>query len=893
MPKNRSTTPKTRSASSGQRNSTSSSSPAKRTKKVRQIGTSSYITGGIFALLGLFLGIGYINSDGAFIRLLCNLFKGLLGFGYYVMPPAFLLAACILAFSKKRSAIFRTVCVFLLPVFVGTVFQLIKGIDLSSTTGKINYLWEMGKELKGGGIISGSFSALLKYLLGNIGAWVVTAILSLADLVLALGIPLISIFKPKPKTRKQQKEREQFYEDVKEEIIYGDKEKQQKKREESQPKIEVIQPTPETAVKPELVKKPESMKKTDPNEAIRQQIDIPIDPPRREKKTVNLPGFFNKHSNVKRPDEFLSGEDKKVTEAAIAEVLNNEPTPEFPINDDGQLSIPATGPKASSAAVPSPLSDTEGSPEEAFEDEVEMTAAAASKNEYVFPPIELLSEAPSGQNGDSQDEVRINTIRLENVLKSFGINTEISNVVRGPSVTRYEMELEVGVKLNKLTSLSDDIALALGATGVRISAIPNRISTVGIEVPNRNIRTVYLREIIDSAVFRDSESKLTFAIGKNISGEAIVGNIARLPHLLVAGTTGSGKSVCLNSMILSILYKAKPEEVKFIMIDPKMVEFKVYNGIPHLLVPVVTEAKKASGALQWAVTEMMKRYRLFSETGARDLTSYNAQVVKDGDGEIIPQIVVVIDELADLMLIAAKEVEESICRIAQMGRAAGVHLVIATQSPRADVITGLMKANIPSRIAFKVASALESRIILDSGGNADKLVGNGDMLFAPIGTSRPDRIQGAWVTDDERESIVEFVKKSGNAEYSEEIINEMNRAAEDKKAQSQSSTDKPPEDSDMDVMFSQAVDVVLDMGQASVSMLQRRLKLGYSRAARLVDQMEEKGIVGPFEGSKPRQVLITKQQWQEMQFIQGTAPITPVTRDSGQTMESADDLFEE
>ena len=435
--------------------------------------------------------------------------------------------------------------------------------------------------------------------------------------------------------------------------------------------------------------------------------------------------------------------------------------------------------------------------------------------------------------------------------------------------------MEAGVKLNRLTSLADDIALSLGASGVRIGAMQNKISTVGIEVPNKLVSKVQLRDIIDTPDFRNAPSKLAFAIGKNIGGEAIVGDISKLPHMLVAGTTGSGKSVCLNSLILSILYKSAPNEVKLILIDPKMVEFRVYNGIPHLLVPVVTDVKKAAGALQWAVVEMMKRYRTFSEANARDLESYNKLMAKSEEGAPIPQVVVVIDELADLMLTAAKEVEESICRVAQMGRAAGVHLIIATQSPRADVITGLMKANIPSRIALKVSSALESRIILDAGGNADKLVGNGDMLYAPIGSNKPIRIQGTWVSDTERENVVDFVKKSGSADYSEEVIHQIDKAAEEKESGGKKDATEDNA-ADFDELLPQAVEIILETGQASVSMLQRRLKLGYARAARIVDQMEQMKIVGPFEGAKPRQMLVTRTQWREMQLIHGTAPIESI-----------------
>ena len=459
--------------------------------------------------------------------------------------------------------------------------------------------------------------------------------------------------------------------------------------------------------------------------------------------------------------------------------------------------------------------------------------------------------------------------------QSFGIEAHIINVTRGPSVTRYELELQRGVKLSKVTNLADDIALALGASGVRIAAIPDKISVVGIEVPNRIVSVVMAREVIDSPEFAKHKSKVSFAVGKDIGGNRIIGDIGKLPHLLIAGTTGSGKSVCMNSLIISLLYKAKPEEVKLIMIDPKMVELGIYNGIPHLLIPVVTDPKKAAGSLQWAVTEMMRRYRMMADAGVRDLESYNKQARMSADDEFepMPQIVVVIDELADLMLVAAKEVEESICRIAQMGRASGIHLVIATQRPSADVITGLMKANIPSRIAFAVASAMESRIILDTAG-AEKLVGKGDMLYAPLGQGKPKRVQGCFITDNEVQDVVTFIKDSSEAEYSDSVMAEIDKkAAESGKSGSGSSgsTAAETESSDGDEMLPAAVDVILETGQASVSMLQRRLKLGYARAARIMDEMEERGLVGPFEGSKPRQLLITREQWQA---IKDGAPIS-------------------
>ena len=409
---------------------------------------------------------------------------------------------------------------------------------------------------------------------------------------------------------------------------------------------------------------------------------------------------------------------------------------------------------------------------------------------------------------------------------------------------------------------------------MRIAPVPNKISAVGIEVPNRTVTAVRIRDVIESREFLQHPSPVAFAVGKDIGGSNIVGNIAKLPHVLIAGTTGSGKSVCTNSLIVSMLYKSTPDEVRFIMVDPKMVELAPYNGIPHLLIPVVTDPKKAAGALQWAVFEMMKRYKMFSEKGVKDLAGYNALSETDEDVKKLPTVVVVIDELADLMLVAAKEVEESICRVAQMGRAAGMHLVIATQRPSADVITGLMKANIPSRIAFAVASAMESRIILDTTG-AEKLVGKGDMLYFPLGDTKPTRVQGCFITPEEIDRVVKFVKdEAGEARYDQDVIEKIQQAVDAKadKAAKGASADASGDGDEADELLSAAVEVVLETGQASVSMLQRRLKLGYSRAARLVDQMEERGYVGPFEGSKPRQLLITREKWQELQMAKGIPP---------------------
>lgn len=486
------------------------------------------------------------------------------------------------------------------------------------------------------------------------------------------------------------------------------------------------------------------------------------------------------------------------------------------------------------------------------------------KNEgsYVFPPINLLSEVKNKDITSINKELEMTAKKLVDTLRSFGVETRILDISRGPAVTRYELQPSAGVKISKITNLSDDIALNLATAGVRIEApIPNK-SAVGIEVPNKQISVVGAKEIIESPAFNDGKSKLTIALGKDIAGEATVFDISKMPHGLIAGATGSGKSVCINSIILSILYKASPEDVKLLLIDPKVVELGIYNGIPHLLVPVVTDPRKASGALGWAVTEMENRYKKFAEYDVRNIAGYNKLAEKNDEITKMPHIVIIIDELADLMMTAPNEVEDAICRIAQKARAAGMHLIVATQRPSVDVVTGLIKANIPTRIAFAVSSQIDSRTILDVGG-AEKLLGRGDMLFYPVGAVKPHRVQGCFVSDEDVEKVVEFVKSDHSNEYSEDIMNEIERqAAKEKGAKSGLPEDNEEE---RDVMLEQAIEVVVEAGQASTSLLQRKLKLGYARAARIIDQMEARGVVGPYAGSKPREVLLTKAQLMEKQ----------------------------
>ncbi|MDE5576448.1 MAG: DNA translocase FtsK [Oscillospiraceae bacterium] len=485
---------------------------------------------------------------------------------------------------------------------------------------------------------------------------------------------------------------------------------------------------------------------------------------------------------------------------------------------------------------------------------------------YQFPPITLLKNVDNSLNAaEAEAEMKTNADTLVDTLKSFGVQTRIVDIHRGPTVTRYELQPSAGVKISKITGLSDDIALNLAAAGVRIEApIPGK-AAVGVEVPNRVKDIVTIREMIESPEFAANKSKLSFVVGKNIDGDIMIGDIAKMPHLIIAGTTGSGKSVCTNSIIMSILYNASPDEVRLVLIDPKMVEFKVYDGIPHLLIPVVTDPRKAAGALSWAVQEMLKRYKLFADYNVRDHGGYNEMAAETEGVEPLPKIVIVIDELADLMMAAANEVEDSICRLAQMARAAGMHLIIATQRPTVDVITGLIKANIPSRIALTVSSQVDSRTIIDTAG-AEKLLGHGDMLYYPQGIPKPVRIQGCFASTKEVEAVVEFIKSGGTVEYSNEIIEEIEKNMPVPKGEKPSGDSGSVPSGDGDII-DQAVEVLIDAGQASVSYLQRKLKLGYARAARVMDELEELGVVGPYEGSKPRSVLVTREMWAQRKLI--------------------------
>ncbi len=800
--------------------------PAERKIPVRLISSVTLL--GLFVL---FLVI-FFQPDGVVVRFLESFIHGLIGrAGFLVSIPALLYLFIVHAFSGGRPIKMRTICTVLFVLVCGCISHLsLTAPDMPVGWEALTGLYYGGIEGTAAGIVCGGVAMLFYWLFQDILSYIIFILAAIFLLLGAMQITVISIIRaiedrPRPNIEKKPAERQEPAAIVVNHIANKRIEhlEQKQAREKQRAAQERTVSEPEVPIKNDAAKV----------EDMFRQIDADIEKP------------------VNAASEFVPAPDEAETTSNMPPFDKNAPFPPKPEAAPRRV-------KAEKVTAKEANDSAEKVAKEIEEAQKEQRPA------YCFPPIDLLKTF-GGSVADGTMEMRENTRRLNETLASFKIEAHIINVTRGPSVTRYEVELEKGVRLNKLTTAADDIALNLGATGVRIAAVPGKISVVGIEVPNRAVTTVSLREVIDSQEFARAKSKSAFAVGKDIGGNSIVGNIAKLPHMLIAGTTGSGKSVCMNSIIISLLYKASPDDVKLIMVDPKMVELGIYNGIPHLLIPVVTDPKKAAGSLQWAVSEMMRRYKAMADAGVRDLESYNSMIDSQQlEGKRIPQVVVIIDELADLMLVAAKEVEESICRIAQMGRASGIHLIIATQRPSADVITGLMKANIPSRIAFAVASAMESRIILDTQG-AEKLVGKGDMLFAPIGNGKPMRVQGCFVSDSEVEAVTSYVKANFVTDYDQEIMEEIERKALQTGSKGGVSTAEPTqEELDGDEMLPAAVDVILETGQASVSMLQRRLKLGYARAARIVDEMEEKGIVGPFQGSKPRDILITKEQWAQM-----------------------------
>ena len=613
----------------------------------------------------------------------------------------------------------------------------------------------------------------------------------------------------------------------------------------------------------------------------KENIDVPLDtqPPEEEDKKPK-----SRKKKAASSDEEMT----KVPKEIIDEINRENSNIEMLKNATGRKE--EKKPKSIDEIVKDASEDkpNEKKADKSKEFTVSKEAMESGINDYKLPSVELLSLPIKKSTADISGELKENAQRLIETLRSFNVNATITDISRGPTVTRYELKPAAGVRISKITNLADDIALNLAATHVRIEApIPGK-AAVGIEVPNTVKNTVSMRELIDTPEFYEQRSLLSAGIGKDIAGNCVYCDIAKMPHLLVAGTTGSGKSVCMNSIITSILYRAKPDEVKFLMIDPKQVEFSKYANIPHLLVPVVTDPRKAAGALGWAVSEMLQRYQKLSQVGVRDIEGYNKYVQKHEDMESMPKICIFIDEFADLMMAAPKEVEDSVCRLAQMARAVGMHLVIATQRPSVDVITGLIKANISSRIALTVSSQIDSRTILDAAG-AEKLLGHGDMLYNPIGASKPLRVQGCFISDEEVEALCDFVKNQGESQYDEEIAKEIEaKAVQDKKS---SPFEDDGDAEQLDVLFDKAVDIVLETGTASTSFLQSKLSVGYARGAKIIDQLEEKGIIGPANGSKGREILINRQQWLEMQAYSSNK--VPFTSENTEQMSFDEDEIED
>ena len=835
----------------------------------------------------VFLAAG-MKSEGKLLVLVRDVVCSLIGkAGFYISIPCLLYLFMILVFSGKQPVRMRSICLLVFVLLAGSIYHLI--VNNRTFAGGASILTDLlsgGKTGITGGLLCGLLAMGVRWACGGFLSYVVFITAAALTLLASMMITVPSMVRAIRNRPRDDFEDEDFEErpepaamvvnHIANRQIERNRQRrlqQEEQRLEQQRKEDEItlidalaHPKPGKKGAPPI---PKAADRT--RDDIMSQIGGEITDP--------VVAAAN-HVTDGEPEQILTPAQKKPSEpeAEKAVIQAAEPKPVKQAEPEKNPPIPVDMPPLVREA-PIPDGPVVEKPVPPARDKVTAKDTAASavqvaqeiaaaqaepKPVYCFPPIDLLNQ-PARNAADGTAEMRENSKRLNETLASFKIDAHIINVVRGPSVTRYEVELDKGVRLNKLTTVADDLALSLGAPSVRIAPVTGKISVVGIEVPNRTVTMVSLREVLGSPEFEKSKSKSSFAVGKDIGGNCIIGNIARMPHMLIAGTTGSGKSVCMNSIIISLLYKASPEDVKLIMVDPKMVELANYNGIPHLMIPVVTDPKKAAGSLQWAVTEMMRRYKTMSDAGVRDLESYNSIVMAEEEGVKLPQLIVIIDELADLMMVAAKEVEDSICRIAQMGRAAGIHLVIATQRPSADVITGLMKANIPSRIAFSVASAMESRIILDTQG-AEKLVGKGDMLFAPIGCGKPLRVQGCFVTDGEVVAVANYVKEHYVADYDQTVMEEIDKKALQAGKKAAAAADPEPNGDELegDEMLPAAVDVILETGQASVSMLQRRLKLGYARAARIVDEMEEKGIVGPFQGSKPRAIKITKEQWEAM-----------------------------
>ena len=834
--------------------------PSKQMKKKADVNRSWSIV--MFAMGAILTAMAFVEGENFWAYLRENFLFGVFGFSSYFIGPVLLYIGVLTVSEKpvKLKMIWASFFILLLSSFIQIFFaHNVAGVTF---TDKIMELHRMGKTtLLSGGLMAGIIAIPMQEAFGTVPSKIIISVLTVAFFMFLTDTTPYDIYiRVKENALREKEELARQMEESRIARAEKQRRRERARREkerlmlESRPKRQIdfaIDDKPAVdifAQEPEQIEEPEFRQVIEPEieiepeqdepeteEEIQQTVEKTFDEIKQQKnreqrkideiiKKLNL-----SHNTEPEPQAETSVTEKTLTEIEKAKntLTAREKAEIVPLSENGEI--------------------------------------ANAEQGYIYrkPPIDLFDRNTKTNQGNIENELKTNARKLVETLESFGVQTQIIDFSRGPAVTRYELKPQAGVKISRITNLADDIALNLAASDVRIEApIPNK-AAVGIEVPNKISSSVGIRSLLESREFTESKSPLSIALGEDITGHVVVADLTKMPHLLIAGSTGSGKSVCVNSIIISFIYKSSPEDVKLILIDPKVVELAEYNGIPHLMMPVVTEPKKAAGALGGAVAEMEKRYRLFAENSVRDIKSFNnlVKMSPELNLEKMPYIAVIIDELADLMMVSGKEVEDYICRLAQKARAAGIHLIVATQRPSVDVITGLIKANIPSRIAFAVSSQVDSRTILDGSG-AEKLLGKGDMLFLPIGASKPTRVQGTFVKDNEISSVIDFVKQDFVAEYNQEMIDNMEKLATKEKGSSSEDIESKDE------MLPRAIEVVVEAGQASTSLLQRRLKLGYARAARIMDEMEAMGIVGPYEGSKPRHVLITKNQWLEMTLSQ-------------------------
>ena len=773
---------------------------AKRGRKKKKETNLNILVAGLI-MSSIVLGVLIYTNSGTIGEFLSPFLGGIMGYVKYILPIGIFAMAIYIAYQEENNwgaKIIQFSIMLLAIAVIMNVYQISKrniAFEGEEFQNIVKASYDLGTKNIGGGAIGMIIAIPLINLLGNTATIIVSIGIIIGLAVSIFGIDLVNNISAIIDESSQRR---------------ANKAKNKKNKEQIE--------TPEKEEKKETQKEKRQREKEEKEQAA---LDI-------EQLKINL----NDKEEKSREGGFLKfGKGAKKEEKQSPEFIEN------PLFKEEQL-------------------QKEERTKEVLQ--LEHTVTVEDEN-YEFPPITLLSEGDKKGIKGSKKALADTASKLQKTLYSFGVSAKVENVSVGPAITRYELKPAEGVRVSKIANLADDIALNLAAKTIRIEApIPGK-QAVGIEVPNEESEMVHIREILETDAFTNSKSKLAFALGKDVSGEAVVADIAKMPHVMIAGATGSGKSVCINTLISSIIYKAKPSEVKLVMVDPKIVELSVYNGIPHLLIPVVTDPKKAAEALAWAVQEMENRYTMFASKGVRDLKGYNEAVEQKGELGKLPHIVIIIDELADLMMVAKGDVEDAICRLAQKARAAGMHLVIATQRPSVDVITGLIKANIPSRIAFAVSSQVDSRTILDQVG-AEKLLGKGDMLFFPTGAPKPTRIQGSFISDKEVEKIVNFVKANGEASYNEDIIESIEKANSTDKEIEEGSLD----DDETDPLLAEAIEVVIETGQASTSFIQRKFKVGYARAGRIIDQMEERGVISGYQGSKPREVLMSKERWQEL-----------------------------